>query len=235
MTNSPGPAVRHLTEEISRIDWDDPRKSARQCRGLLGRLAADRGLLTELVRGTERDPRRFGRSESHPLMSKLCLYEDPERRCQLRLHAFTGRERDLVPHDHKYPFSAYVLAGGYVHVWNRRTDATCSGEFTSRDLAAGVVALERPGSCYTFQHSLVHQTIVMPDTVSLFLRGPKRQSRWHAAGDMLHLLDGYEAPRPGGRSHQGSVPLSPDQFHAVRADLEQRGIIAKERPPHAVA
>ncbi|MGW6460559.1 hypothetical protein ACWF94_32320 [Streptomyces sp. NPDC055078] len=224
-----------LPAACSEVDWDNPRRASRQARNLLGRLAADRELLSEIVRGIETDPLRLARSERHPLLHRLSLYEDPERRCQLRLHFFTGRDRDLVPHDHKYPFSVHVLSGGYLHVWNRRTDAEQAGEFTSADITPGIVSLEGPGTTYTFQNSLVHQTIVLPGTVTLFFRGPKRQDRWHAAGDMLHLLNGYEAPTPGEKTHQGSEPITLDEFAAIREDLVRRGIISDRRPSGVTA
>ncbi|AUY54603.1 hypothetical protein EH183_30600 [Streptomyces sp. CB01881] len=224
-----------LAAACSEIDWDDPRRSSRQTRKLLGRLAADRELLTDLLVGIESDPLRLGRSERHPLMHRLSLYEDPERRCQLRLHFFTGRDRDLVPHDHKYPFSVHVLSGGYLHVWNRRTDEAQIGDFTSEDVTPGIVTLERPGTSYSFQNSLVHQTIVLPGTVSLFLRGPKRQDRWHAAKDMLHLLNGYEAPSEGKKTHLGAEPITTDEFLVIRDDLARRGIITDRRPSGVAA
>ncbi|MFF7597652.1 hypothetical protein [Streptomyces mirabilis] len=225
----------NLAAACSEIDWDNPRRSGRQARKLLGRLGSDRDLLSQIVLGIASDPLRLGRSERHPLMHRLSLYEDPERRCQLRLHFFTGRDRDLVPHDHKYPFSAHVLSGGYLHVWNRRTDEAQAGDFTSEDVTPGIVTLERAGTGYTFQHTLVHQTIVLPGTVSLFLRGPKRQDRWHAAGDMLHLLNGYEAPTADKKPHLGAEPITLDEFLAIRDDLVRRGIITDRRPSGVAA
>ncbi|CAM4360914.1 hypothetical protein NONI108955_22575 [Nocardia ninae] len=224
-----------LGAACSAVEWEDPRRACRQARTILGRLVSDRALFSETVFGIEADPARLARSESHPLLHRLSLYEDPQRRCQLRLHVFSGRERDLVPHDHKYPFSVYVVAGGYLHVWNRRVGESQSGEFLSTDISPGIVSVERPGSCYTFQNSLVHQTIVMPGTVSLFLRGPKRQDRWHAAGDMLHLLEGYEAPRSDRAEHQGAQPMTLEDLHRIRRGLVRSGIIADQRSSHVIA
>lgn len=234
-STKPDDVAFDLGAVCSAIEWENPRRANRQARTILARLALNRELLSNKVIKIESNPVRLARSETHPLLHRLSLYEDPERRCQLRLHIFSGRDRDLVPHDHKYPFSVFVLAGGYLHVWNRRTGSAQAGEFTSADIAPGIVSVERPGSCYSFQNSLVHQTIVLPGTVSLFLRGPKRQARWHAAGDMLHLLNGYEAPSSGKAHHKGARPISKDALHEIRHDLARRGIIIDRKASHAIA
>ncbi|WP_432004780.1 hypothetical protein [Streptomyces parvus] len=226
---------QELADRCAQIDWDDARGAHRTSRTLLRRLAGDRELLSELVLGIPADPWRKKRSEFHPLMNKLCLLEDPEAGYQLRLHDFRVSDLDIVPHDHKYSFSVYILSGGYTHVWNRRTNGVYEGDFTTRDIAPGVVSLEGPGACYTLQYSLIHQTVVQPGTVSLFLRGPKRLDRWHAADDLMDHLKGYEAPKKDGSSHQGSTPLSDEAYASVRDSLIQRGIITNRRPIDVVA
>lgn len=240
MTEGPEVGAKNLDSErlatrLAGIDWDDARASQRASRTLLHALAGDRDLLTELVWGIPDDPWRSRRSEFHPLMNKLCLLEDQEAGYQLRLHDFRVNDLDIVPHDHKYPFTAYVITGGYTHVWSRRTNGRDDGDFTSEDITPGVVSLEGPGACYTLQYSLIHQTVVQPGTVSLFLRGPKRMDRWHAAGDMRHLFKGYEAPNRDGTPHQGSVPLSYQGYADVRDSLVERGIIDNRRHPRVTA
>jgi hypothetical protein len=224
-----------ISERFAEIEWDDPRSSHRQSRDLLRYLAEDRELLTELVSSIQDDPWRMKRSECHPIMNKLCLLETPDSPYQLRLHDFRVSDLDIVPHDHKYSFSVYILAGGYTHVWNRRTNGIYDGDFTSQDIAPGLVSLEGPGSCYTLQYSLVHQTIAQPNTVSLFLRGPKRMNRWHAARDMMHLFKDYEAPKEDGTAHQGSIPMSTNEFMAITTSLASRGIIADRSPIDVVS
>lgn len=226
---------QELAARFARLDWDDPRSAHRDSRTLLRQLAGDRDLLSELVLDIPDDPLRKKHSEFHPLMNKLCLLEDPEVGYQLRLHDFRVSDLDIVPHDHKYSFSVCILAGGYTHVWNRRTAGPYDGDFTSKDITPGIVSLEGPGACYTLQYSLVHQTVVQPGTVSLFLRGPQRMERWHAADDMLERLKGYEAPKKDGSPHQGSTPLSAEGYAQVRDSLIQRGIITNRRSVDVVA
>ncbi|MFD9467318.1 hypothetical protein [Streptomyces sp. NPDC060027] len=83
-------------------------------------------------------------------------------------------DNQLVPYDHCYTFSTRILTGGYVHVVRRRTDDWV-GPFNRADLAPGIVTFERPGSAYTLGHPMVHQAVMEPDTVTLFVRGPRRK------------------------------------------------------------
>lgn len=214
---------------LGEIDWSDARSAHRGCRALARFIGEDKLLLSNLVHSLETDKERFARCEAHPLMYRLVLHEDHEREYQVRLHVVSKEARDIVPHDHKYTFSAYILAGGYLHVWNRRVAAP-EGDFTSKDITPGVVAVERRGAAYTFRNSLVHQTIMTPGTVSIFIRGPKSQSHWHAAKDMYHLLaENYEVPTTGGKNHKGGRQLTRDQYNEVRDQLMSQGLIYNAR------
>ncbi|WP_222595068.1 hypothetical protein [Nocardia ninae] len=192
---------------------------------MLSRLAEDKDLLTRLVHEIEFDHERLSKSEVHPLINRLILYQDDSRAFQIRLHMSPG-SRELVPHDHKYSFTAYVLRGAYLHVWRRRVDRR-EGEFTGADILPGIVTIERPGTCYTFGHPLIHQTIMVPGTVTLFMRGPRVKGRSHAALDMLPQAEQWPPPAEAGKpTHaNGQRPVTMAEYQAMRARLVAEGLI----------
>ncbi|MGW1805475.1 hypothetical protein [Streptomyces sp. NPDC002078] len=218
----PGP---HWIDHLPALDWTDLRTGHRQARSVLTRLAGDRELLTRLVHEIEHDDQRLSASEIHPLINRLILYQDDSRGFQIRLHMSPG-SRELVPHDHKYTFTAYVLQGAYVHVWRRRADRG-EGEFTGNDIRPGIVSIERPGTCYTFGHPLIHQTIMVPGTVTLFMRGPRVKQRSHAALDMLPQADNWPPPSELGKPKHanGQRPVTIEEYRAMRAQLIGSGLI----------
>lgn len=217
--------MAHWLDELPAFDWSDTRSVHARCRGVLSRLAVDRTLLSQLVYEIENDPHRLGQSEIHPLINRLIVYQDDARGFQVRLHMSPGA-RELVPHDHKYTFTAYVLAGAYVHVWRRRTDRA-EGDFTSHDIMPGVVSIERPGSCYTFGNPLVHQTIMLPGTVTLFMRGPRVRQRSHAALDMWPEADRFPPSAESGKPKHanGQRPVTIEEYRMMRAQLVGAGLI----------
>ncbi|MEU6353625.1 hypothetical protein ABZ896_30585 [Streptomyces sp. NPDC047072] len=212
-------------DDLPALDDGDLRLAHRRSREILLRLGADRPLLTQLVGEIEHDPQRMTESEVHPLINRLVIYQDDARGFQIRLHMSPGA-RELVPHDHKYTFTTLVLAGAYLHVWRRRTDAG-EGEFTAEDLQPGLITVERPGSCYTLGHPLVHQTVMLPGTVTLFMRGPRAKPRSHAALDMLPAADEWpEASQAGKPKHaRGQRPVTPEEYRTMRRQLVGQGII----------
>lgn len=211
------------------IDWTDARSVHRACRPALEELYADRELLHDLVDNVHRTPELMRRCEEHPLLYRAVVHHNVEENVQVRLHAAQASTKDLMPHDHKSTFVALILQGGYIHVWRTRRGEQ-AGDFTSSDLDVGTVSLERPGSCYAFRNSLVHQTVMLPGTVTLFVRGPSLQPRWHSASDMLHLLEDYEPPKADGSEHRGSTALGPASYAALQRRLVADGVI-HPRPP----
>ncbi|MFF9785718.1 hypothetical protein [Streptomyces nigrescens] len=217
-----------LATALDAIEWNQPRACSRATDEILHAVAKDHGMLTALVASLVHDMGRLRRCEANPLVDRLVLAEDTTGgdRWQLRLHAFPMGELELIPHDHKYPFAVHVLHGGYLHAWNRRTGAAQKGPFTSVDLAVGTVTVEGPGSSYLFSHSLVHQTAVIPGSVTLFLRGPARQSQWHSASDLHDLRhDDHGRPVRDDTRYRRSTPMSLAQLHTRIADLTRLGII----------
>lgn len=214
-----------LAREVT-IDWSDLRSAHRQCRSVLRRLATDRGLLTALVAGVRDDAALFADADHHPVMDRLTLWRDDDRGVYLRLHVSPGTN-ELIPHDHKYSFTSYILSGAYTHVWRRRAEGAYAGDFTSDQVPLGLVTHERAGSCYTLAYSLVHQTVMEADTVTLFMRGPREQQRSYAALDMLdrqnHGTDAASSGEVVKRHTEGARALRPDEYEELCGRLAALG------------
>ncbi|WP_240634104.1 MULTISPECIES: hypothetical protein [Streptomyces] len=190
-------------DAVPSLDSTDLRGVLRISRAVLDQLAQDRYLLTRLVGEVLHDPQRLAASRVTLLLNRLSLYQAPDRGFEVRLNMNPRPDNQRVAHDHRYAFATQILAGGYVHVVRRRTNGW-DGPFTGTDLEPGIVTIERPGSAYTLGEAMVHQAVMEPDTVTLFVRGPRRaahrahRARRHtAAGEPLALgRDHHRDPAP---------------------------------------
>jgi len=191
---------------------------------ILARLASDRRLLTRLVAEIEFDPDRLAASKVTLLLNRLCLYRAEDRGFEIRVNLNPRSVNQLVPHDHSYNLASRILAGGYIHVVRRRTDSW-NGDFTSKDVLPGIVTVERPGSSYTLGHPMVHQAVMLPGTVTLFLRGPRLKTRSHAALDLLPAVDTWPAPAEPGGEPSHSRPVTPGEYLTMRSQLVKQGLI----------
>ncbi|MFE2723960.1 hypothetical protein [Kitasatospora sp. NPDC059327] len=218
--------VRDVDTALDHIDWNDLHHAAPTLRHILRAIADNRRLLTDLVEGSRTTPRLFHRGEHHPVMSRLVLAEPDDRAWALRLHVFHGAERDLIPHTHKRPFGAHILAGGYLHAWQRRTDGQDAGPFTSHTLTPGIVALETPGSDYLLGDPLIHQTIMEAGTVTLFASGPDRQPTWWAATDMGGEVAQMKQDDIAGRDYS----MTHAAHAAIATTLTDLGLIERTKP-----
>ncbi|WP_329468559.1 hypothetical protein [Streptomyces sp. NBC_01431] len=190
---------------------------------LLERLADDRRLLTQLVDEIERDPARLDGSRVTLLLNRLCVYQAPERGFEVRIMNPRSANQ-LVPHDHAYHLSSRVLRGGYLHAVHRRTDAW-EGFFSGDDLLPSVVSVEQPGSSYTLGHAMVHQAVMLPGTVTLFVHSPRWKPTSHAATDLMPPVTSWPAPADPGDAPQHSRPARLDEYRAMRSELLAQGVI----------
>ncbi|MFD4394349.1 hypothetical protein [Kitasatospora sp. NPDC058478] len=213
--------VEEVHHELDTIDWDRARDSATTARSILRQLADNRPLLTEMVEAVPRTPELMGRCEHHPLMSRMVLADRPGGWC-LRLHRFEHDEKDLIPHTHRRAIYSHILYGGYLQVWHRRTDGHQGGPFSTMDLTPAVMSIEAPGADYMLGDPLIHQTIMQPGTVSLFLSGPARQDQWWPASD----LDGMVTEmKKDDMEKTKDFSMSPADHEAFAAMLRSHGII----------
>jgi hypothetical protein len=177
------------------FDWRDFECAGAATRTLLRKLAGDRAALNQLYDRLEVDPRLQAMCERHQLLDYVVLYDAPTGNFRLRLHVSTDERFDR-PHDHRFSFSSYIMTGSYEHTWyrpvpdlydNHREESVLgfqdrfNPDTVSRiDVADCVPYLsreERPGSCYSLHHQAIHTTVMAPDTVTLFLRGPAEKRR----------------------------------------------------------
>ncbi|MGW1301635.1 hypothetical protein ACWD5R_17855, partial [Streptomyces sp. NPDC002514] len=194
---------------VPSLDIPDLREVQRISRALLNRLATDQGLLTRLVGEVRHDPERLAESRVTLLLNRLSLYQAPDRGFEIRLNMNPRPDNQRVPHDHCYAFATRILTGGYVHVVRRRTNGR-DGPFTGSDLTPGIVTIERPGSAYTLDHTMVHQAVMEPDTVTLFVRGPRRKKLSHAAEELMPPMETWPAPAEPGDQAVESRPATVD-------------------------
>jgi hypothetical protein len=202
----------------------DLREVHRISHALLDQLADDRDLLTLLVSEILHDPERLAASRVTLLLNRLSLYQAPDRGFEIRLNMNPRPDNQLVPHDHCYAFATRILAGGYVHVVRRRTDGW-DGPFTGADLEPAIVTVERPGSAYTLDHSMVHQAVMEPHTVTLFVRGPRRKRLSHAVEELMPPPESWPAAAIPGDAPQESRPCTLAEYQDMRAYLIERDLI----------
>ncbi|MFF4756799.1 hypothetical protein [Streptomyces sp. NPDC001270] len=97
--------------------------------------------------------------------------------------------------------------------------------FTGSDLTPGIVTIERPGSAYTLDHTMVHQAVMEPDTVTLFVRGPRRKKLSHAAEELMPPMETWPAPAEPGDQAVESRPATVDEYMMMRDYLIRRRLI----------
>lgn len=210
--------------DVPSLDTPDLRTVQRISRNLLDRLAEDRDALTQLVNGVLTDPERLAASRITLLLNRLSLYQAPGRVFEIRLNMNPRPDNQLVPHDHCYAFATRILTGGYVHMVRRRTD-NGEGPFTGVNLEPGIVTIERPGSAYALDHTAVHQAVMAPDTVTLFVRGPRRKKLSHAAEEFMPPKERWPQPATRGGEREESRPATVDEYLTMRHYLRDHGLI----------
>lgn len=217
-------AVDSWLDGIPSLDIPDLREVQRISRELLDRLADDRGLLTRLVDEIPQDPQRLSASRVTLLLNRLSLFQAADRSFEIRMNMNPRLDNQLVPHDHCYSFATRILTGGYVHVVRRRTD-DWEGPLSADALEPAIVTIERPGSSYTLGHQMVHQAVMEPDTVTLFVRGPRRKNLSNAVAGMMPARDSWPAPAEPGTPAAESRPATLDEYAQMRSYLAQRHLI----------
>ncbi|MYW67166.1 hypothetical protein GTY65_24305 [Streptomyces sp. SID8379] len=203
-------------------DRSDVRDVQRVARVVLDRLSKDRGLLTKLVDAIPDDPARIAASRVTVLLNRLSLYE--AHGFEIRLNLNPREDNQLVPHDHCYTFATRILRGGYVHVVRRRTNGW-EGPFGGDDVEPAIVTVERPGSTYTLGHSMVHQAVMKPDTVTLFMRGPRCKETSHAVEELMPPVSSWPTAEGPGAGPVDSRSATLDEYHAMRTYLSERSLI----------
>jgi len=206
-----------LTRPLTTVDWDDAAQVEQATRLLLTTLAADRDALDQALDAALRDPHLRTLCEHYDILDKIVLHDDPTG-FRVRLHLFLPGHYDR-PHNHRWTYSALLLAGSYTHTLYGTDDGfdetTDVGKLTAR-----MVRTESTGSSYTLHHTMVHAAVAEPYTVSLIVRGP-------AVKDRFLVTD-----RESGQVwwQHGAAQETPEQAAAKRMDPDQiTATIAKLR------
>ncbi|MER5603082.1 hypothetical protein [Streptomyces sp. NPDC002265] len=217
-------ATASWLDAVPPLDSDSLRTLQRISRIVLDRLADDRKLLTRLVNNVLHNPDRLAASRVTMLLNRLSLYQAPDQGFEIRLNMNPRPDNQLVPHDHCYAFAARILTGGYVHVVQRRTN-DWEGPFADADLEPAIVTVERPGSAYSLGKSMVHQAVMEPRTVTLFVRGPRRKNLSHAAEELMPPPGSWPAAAVPRDALEESRPCTLAEYQNMRTYLIEHALI----------
>ncbi|MFE9559041.1 hypothetical protein ACFYOD_37045 [Streptomyces sp. NPDC006703] len=221
---TPVKAQASWLDDVPSLDLPDLRSAERISRDVLNRLANDRALISRLVDEIPHDAERLANSRVTLLLNRLSLYQATGRGFEIRMNMNPRPANQLIPHDHCYDFATRILTGGYVHVVRRRCDGG-QGPFSADDLELGIVTVERPGSAYTLGHQMVHQAVMEPDTVTLFIRGPRRKRSSNSVAAMVPPRESWPAPAEPHQDPAESRPATLAEYHLMRQYLHERRLI----------
>jgi hypothetical protein len=224
------------------IDWKEFESAASKSREIVKEISRDKKTLRMLCDRVETDPGLQALCERHQLLDYLVLYEALDRGFRLRLHLSTEDHFDR-PHDHRFSFSSYIMAGSYIHTWYKPLPELykCKDEelldFSDYDHPDTVTSIdiskcqpfltrtESSGNCYSLHSSALHTTFTTPDTVSLFLRGPVEKRR-SAIIDLQTRRLWWRFGREEERSQRRSAKVMPLTYiRELRGRLERLNIL----------
>lgn len=151
------------------IDWSDLEKAAVMAEQACRAIGDDKRLLRELLQRVVDTPALFDMCECHDLDDKIVLHDDLERGYRIRLRLAKDEQYERA-HNHRFPFSAYILHGKYFQQWYE-----IEGEPSDSTTPGGVHVLarriEQTGSSFTISADAFHSTQTTPKTVSLMICG----------------------------------------------------------------
>ena len=171
--------MTHVDEVLTflgsqRLDWSDLESTGRKAGEILRTIGFDHDCLRVLVDNVAADDRLLRLAE-HDRIDKLILYDNLSLGMRIRLHLYPPDHFD-GPHNHRWPFTALVLSGCYVHKMFP-TDLEMSETARMLALEPLFIRNETRGGSYTVSAKAVHSVIAAPNTVSLIMRGPAENGR----------------------------------------------------------
>ncbi len=161
---------------IAQLDWSQFHKFNAHIENFLVTLASRQEILSSLTKNLLANRDLLSLSGENPLLKKLILYKDVLTGTELRLHIFKEGVIDK-PHDHRLSFSTMVLNGSYRHTL-LSTKKDINELLKIEDLSILLSHDVRENSLYSINHDAIHVTEVVPETVSLSLRGPYMKEKW---------------------------------------------------------
>lgn len=169
--------MEQLITPLKALDWENRSAADEEMCSFLSRVAEDRKLLGELVRGLLERPENIERSQKEYGLEKYVIFNDPSSNIRLRLHRLRRSDVSLA-HSHRMDFASYILAGGYNHtLYGPLDDGSDLGG--NEPLSPIYVRRESAGQPYFMSHLTVHSIGLgeHDECLSLFLRSPYRKRR----------------------------------------------------------
>jgi hypothetical protein len=157
------------------LEWEDLDATGRKASEILRVVGSDPARLGYLFDRVTNDQRLADMAEHHDRIDKIILYDHLERGIRIRLHIYPPRHFD-GPHNHRWPFTAFVLSGSYTHRLFA-ADATMDETLNLLALKPMFIREEARAGTYTIGPRAVHSVVAGPNTVSLILRGPAESQR----------------------------------------------------------
>ncbi|MBD9597681.1 hypothetical protein IB270_33190 [Ensifer sp. ENS05] len=165
--------VAYLEAALGRlpaINWSNIEEAVVASEQACRMIGDDKRLLELLIKRAGSDPKLFDMCECHDLDDKIVLYDDLEQGYRVRLRLAKDEQYERA-HNHRFPFTAYILYGQYYQQWYR-----IEGEPAETTVPADVHLLakrvEQTGSIFTISADAFHSTQTSPKTVSLMICGP---------------------------------------------------------------
>jgi len=154
---------------LPKIDWNDFEKSSLIAASVCNEIANDKYLLRSLIMRTASDPELFNMCECHDLDDKIVLHNDLSNGYRIRLRLANDEQYERA-HNHRFPFTTYILYGKYYHKWYQ-TDKELSDNLKPEDVKTVCTRIENTGSLFTISANALHSTTTSPKAVSLMICG----------------------------------------------------------------
>ena len=161
--------------ELPNIDWTDIEKAADVAEAAARSIGDDKRLLRALIDRVRDRADLFDLCECHDLDDKIVLYDNLPKGYRIRLRLAKDEQYERA-HNHRFPFSVYILYGKYFQQWYAikgvPSDAT-----TPNDVKLLARRIEQTGTSFTISADAFHSTQTTPKTVSLMICGRPTRSK----------------------------------------------------------
>lgn len=165
-----------ILDSLGPVDWTDMETAASVTQEAVRALVGHPTELRDLIYGVEERSDLLGMSETLRLDDKIVLYEALEDRgFRLRLHVSKNLSRE-VPHNHRFPVTAFILRGVYYHKLYV-CDVPLDEAVSVSNMKPVFVRDERAGACYTMPDDTIESNMTAHGTMSLLMRGPTAKER----------------------------------------------------------
>ncbi|HEY4294695.1 hypothetical protein [Luteibacter sp.] len=212
-------------EALHRLDWADTETVAHQSIHLLGRLASDRAALRDAVIESRHAPHLWAMCEHYDILDKLVLHHDADSDARIRLHVF-GSGRFDRPHNHRWPYAARILTGGYDHYIFARKDGPPPQESTRpEDLQLEFLEHREEGTSYFLKENLYHSIRASANTITLIIRGPAARRAFTVMDRTTSESWTQYASALESESQKREKRMTGEQYDSVLRKLQSEGVL----------